>query len=87
MIQTQPTVDPKLVAAIRSVLFRERGKAPLSVVISSLRIGGWTRLGSTDLFAQKCEHAGFKIEHTYKKNDPKTISRTFVVLDEEEALA
>lgn len=87
MIQTQPTVDPKLQAAIRTVLFRERGKAPLSVVISSLRTGGWTRLGSTDLFQQKCAQAGFKIEHQYKKGDPTTISRTFVVLDEEEALA
>lgn len=84
MISPQPAVDPKLVAAIRSVIFRESGKAPLSVVISSLRNQGWTKLGSTDLFAQKCEQAGFKIEHQYKKGDPTSIARTFVVLAEEE---
>lgn len=84
MIAPQPTVDPKLAAAIRAVIFRESGRAPLSVVISKLRIQGWTRLGATDLFAQKCEQAGFKIEHQYKKGDPTTIARTFVVLAEEE---
>jgi hypothetical protein len=84
MISPQPAVDPKLASAIRTVIFRESGKAPLSVVISSLRNQGWTRLGSTDLFAQKCEQAGFKIEHQYKRNDPTTIARTFVVLAEEE---
>ena len=84
MIQSQPTIDPKLAAAIRTVIFREKGKAPLSVVISSLRIQGWTRLGSTELFAEKCEQAGFKIEHQMKKNKADEIARTFVVLPEEE---
>jgi hypothetical protein len=82
MIPNQPAIDPKLTAAIRTVLFKERGKAPLSVLISSLRNSGWSRLGASDRFAQKCEEAGFKIEHKYKKGDPTTISRTFIVLTE-----
>jgi len=84
MIQSQSTVDPKLTAAIRTVIFRESGKPTLSVVISSLRAAGWTKLGPVDQFAQKCEQAGFKIEYQYKRNDPTSIARTFVVLPEEE---
>jgi hypothetical protein len=80
----QVQVDPKLAAAIRTVIFRESGKTTLSVLISSLRSSGWTKLGPTDEFAKKCELAGFKIEYQYKRNNPQEIVRTFVVLPEEE---
>lgn len=78
------TLEPKLINAVRSIIYRERGKATLSLVISSLRNLGWTRLGDVDDFAQKCKNAGFQIEHQYKKTDPGTITRTFVKLSEDE---
>lgn len=84
MLQNSSNVDPKLVAAIRTIIYRERGKAPLSVVISSLRSVGWSKLGHTDDFQEKCKQAGFEIEHHYKKGDPTSITRTFIKLQEEE---
>ena len=84
MLQTSPQIDPKLVTAIRAIIYRESGKAPLSLVISKLRITGWTKLGSTDDFAEKCKQAGFEIEHHYKKGDATQVTRTFVKLQEEE---
>lgn len=78
-------MDDKLKNAVRSIVYREHGRASLSHVISTLRLSGWTKLGDVNQFAQKCELAGFVIAHQYKeKNNTKVIVRTFICVPEEQ---
>lgn len=77
-------MEAELNKAVRTILFREKGKATISNVISSLRNMGWKKLGSVDDFEKQCSEAGYQIENQFKTKDGKQVkTRTYIVLQEE----
>ncbi len=79
-------MNDKVKAAIRTVLYRESGKTTISNMLSTLRVMGYTHLGSAEEFAAHCKADGYRIEYQYKKADPNgKPTRTFILLPEMEA--
>ena len=74
-------MNDKLKQAVLAIVYREKCKAPISTVIATLRNAGWTKLGTVDEFAKKCESGGFEIEHS---TPDQKVKRTFVKILEEE---
>ena len=78
-------MDENLRHSIRSILYRENGKATVSHILKCLRNKGYKKLGTGDEFAHVCETSGFTIEHLYRERDGhRILTRTFIGLPEPE---